>query len=409
MKYVNPIDRFYGRGYPCPVTIARDVTSHVRNLCQAFPVVTITGPRQSGKTTLCREMFPHKPYVSLESLDRRSYASDDPRAFLHEYRDGAVIDEVQRVPELLSYLQGEVDKRPELGRFVLTGSANLALLESVSQSLAGRTGLVTLLPCTLRELERFGGGRLSLWERVWRGGFPAIPDREIEPVDWFETYVSTYVERDVRRITNVTDLSAFQTFLGLVAGRTGQLLNLSHLGGETGVTHNTARAWLSVLEAGYVAFRLRPFHANIRKRLVKSPKTYFYDTGLACFLLGIRSADQLSRHPLRGAVFENWVIVEVLKTAFNGGRRPMLSFFRDHQGHEVDLLVERGDCLAAVEIKSGETIATDFFSDLVWLGQQDLGSNRAPIETMLVYGGDERQERTRASVIPWFGVGDVEW
>lgn len=391
------------------MTIARDVALHVRSLCQAFPVVTITGPRQSGKTTLCRELFPDKPYVSLESLDRRTYASDDPRAFLREYRDGAVIDEVQRVPDLLSYLQGEVDARPEVGRFVLTGSANLALLETVSQSLAGRTGLVTLLPCTLRELERFGGDRLSPWERVWRGGFPAIPDRGIDPVDWFQTYVSTYVERDVRRITNVTDLSAFQTFLGLVAGRTGQLLNLSQLGGETGVTHNTARAWLSVLEAGYVAFRLRPFHATIRKRLVRSPKTYFYDTGLACFLLGIRSADQLSKHPLRGAVFENWVIIEVLKTTFNGGRRPTLSFFRDHQGHEVDLLVERGDSLAAVEIKSGETIATDFFSDLVWLAQQDFGSNRPPIEPMLVYGGDERQERTRANVIPWFGVGEVEW
>lgn len=389
--------------------IPREIASHVKGLCETFPVVTITGPRQSGKTTLCRYLFPHKPYVSLESLDQRSYASNDPRAFLDEYRDGAVIDEVQRVPELLSYLQGEVDERPDAGRFVLTGSANLALLESVSQSLAGRTGLATLLPCTLRELERFGGNPHSLWEQVWRGGFPAIPDRGIAPLDWFEAYVSTYVERDVRRITNVMDLSAFQTFLGLIAGRAGQLLNLSQLGGEAGVTHNTARAWLSVLEAGYIVFRLQPFHANIRKRLVKAPKTYFYDTGLACFLIGIRSADQLEKHPLRGALFENYVICEVLKTTLNNGRRPRLSFYRDHQGHEVDLLVERGDTLTAVEIKSGRTIASDFFSGLDWLSQQNLGPNRPPLAPLLIYGGNEKQERTKATVIPWLGVGDVDW
>ena len=386
--------------------IRRDAAEHVRALSESFPVVTITGPRQSGKTTLCRGLFPDKSYVSLESLDQRAYASNDPRAFLAEYRDGAVIDEVQRVPDLLSYLQTEVDERPQTGRFILTGSANLALLESVSQSLAGRTGLVTLLPCTRREIERFQVDPPSLWEQVWRGGFPAIPDRGIAPTDWFETYASTYVERDVRQITNVTDLTAFQTFLGLVAGRTGQLLNLSQVGGETGVTHNTARSWFSVLEAGYVAFRLQPFHANLGKRLVKTPKTYFYDTGLACFLIGIRTAGQLEKHPLRGALFENYIVCEILKSILNKGHRPRLSFYRDHHGHEVDLLVERGDSIAAVEIKSGRTIAGDFFSNLNWLGAQDLGLESRAV---LVYGGGESHRRTMANVIAWSGVEKFDW
>jgi hypothetical protein len=310
---------------------------------------------------------------------------------------------------LLSYLQEDVDARPTSGRFILTGSANPALLESVSQSLTGRTGLVTLLPCSRPEYERFPGPPPSLWDQVWRGGFPAIPDRGIPPADWFDTYVGTYLERDVRQITNVTDLSAFQTFLGLLAGRVGQLLNLSQVGADAGVTHNTARAWLSVLEASYVAFRLQPFHANIRKRLVRAPKTYFYDTGLACFLLGIRAPDQLATHPLRGWLFENYIVCEVLKATLNGGRRPRMSFFRDHQGHEVDLLIEGGDSLAAVEIKSGQTISSEYFDDLAWLARQDLGSQPLPLTAFLVYGGEERQPRTQATVLPWVAVHEAHW
>ena len=391
------------------MTIHRDIGPHVLALARAFPLVTITGPRQAGKTTLCRQLFPDKPYVSLEALDQRAFASTDPRGFLASYAGGAVIDEVQRAPDLLSYLQVEVDARPAPGRFVLTGSANLLLLESVSQSLAGRTGLVTLLPCSRPEYERFPGGAPSLWPQVWGGGFPAIPDRHLAPVDWFDTYVATYLERDVRHITNVVDLSAFQTFLGLLAGRVGQLLNLSQVGADSGVTHNTARAWLSVLEASYVAFRLQPFHANLRKRLVKAPKTYFYDTGLACYLLGIRTPSQLETHPLRGAIFENYVVCEVLKAGLNAGRRPRMSFFRDHQGHEVDLLVERGDSVAAVEIKSGQTISSDYFDDLAWLARQDLGPGRLPLTPVLVYAGQERQSRTQAAVLPWFAVHESPW
>jgi hypothetical protein len=391
------------------VPIPRDVAPHLLALCRSFPVVTITGPRQSGKTTLCRQLFPEKAYVSLEALDQRAFAATDPRGFLGGYPEGAVIDEVQRVPDLLSYLQVEVDERPAAGRFILTGSANLALLQSVSQSLAGRTGLVTLLPCSRPEYERFPGAPSSPWEQVWRGGFPAVPDRAIAPPDWFETYVATYVERDVRQITNVVDLSAFQTFLGLIAGRVGQLLNLSQLGADSGVRHNTARAWLSVLEASYVAFRLHPFHANVRKRLVRAPKTYFYDPGLACYLLGIRSPGQLETHPLRGALFENYVVCEILKATLNAGRRPRLSFYRDHQGHEVDLLVERGDSGAAVEVKSGQTITDEFFAGLEWLAAQDLGPDRPRLEAFLVYAGPERQRRRQGEVLPWSGLHGVEW
>lgn len=390
------------------MSIARDLAAHVLGLSRAFPTVTITGPRQSGKTTLCRQLFAEKTYVSLEAIDQRTYATKDPRGFLDALRAGAVIDEVQRAPGLLSYLQVEVDARPDLGRFVLTGSANLALLETVSQSLAGRTGIATLLPCSRPEYERFPGDSPGVWEQVWRGGFPAIPDRAIDPGVWFDSYVATYVERDVRQLTNVTDLSAFQTFLGLCAGRVGQLLNLSQLGADAGVTHNTARAWLSVLEASYVAFRLQPFHANVRKRLVRAPKPYFYDTGLACFLLGIRTPGQLETHPLRGALFENYVICEVMKAALNAGGRPRLSFFRDYQGREVDLIVDRGDSMAAVEIKSGLTIPDDAFNALSWLQAQDLGPVRSPLSPVLVYAGHERQRRTQAEVIPWFAAHEIE-
>lgn len=409
VKIVNRIDKFHIQLHPLLVTVHRDIARRVRDLCRSYPVVTITGPRQSGKTTLCRQLFPDKAYVSLEALDQRAFATNDPRGFLSAYSGGAVIDEVQRAPDLLSYLQVEVDERRKAGRFVLTGSANLALLESVSQSLAGRTGLVTLLPCSRPEYERFPGRPPGLWEQIWRGGFPAIPDRAIPPVDWFQTYVATYVERDVRQITNVLDLSAFQSFLGLMAGRTGQLLNLSQLGADAGVTHNTARAWLSVLEASYVAFRLPPFHANIRKRLVRAPKTYFYDTGLACFLLGIRTAEHLETHPLRGALFENYVVCEVLKAIFNAGRRLRLAFYRDHQGHEVDLLVERGNTTAAVEIKSAQTITDEFFADLSWLSDQEFGASVPRFTPFLVYGGRQRQRRTTATILPWSSVHEVDW
>jgi predicted AAA+ superfamily ATPase len=391
--------------------IRRVLETRLRAMARKFPVVTVTGPRQSGKTTLCRSVFPEKPYVSLEAPDVRTYASEDPRGFLAERRDGAVLDEIHRAPELLSYLQTMVDERPERGRFVLTGSANFALLHSLGQSLAGRTAMLELLPLSLEEVRRFpGDGPQEPWGALWRGSFPAIYDRDLEPGDWYPSYVATYLERDVRSILNVGDLNAFQTFVRLSAGRVAQLVNLASLGADAGVTHGTARSWLSVLEAGYVAWRLPPFHANVSKRLIKTPKLHFLDVGLACYLLGIRSADQLADHPLRGAIFETWVASEVLKARVHRGLAPSLSFFRDRSGTEVDLVVELGRSLLAVETKSGQTIASDFFA-----GLHAFASLVAParpqrsVRSFVVYAGGESQRRTAATVVPWSELDRCRW
>jgi len=384
--------------------------TRVVHLARRYPVVTVTGPRQSGKTTLCRAAFPKHNYVSLEAPDVRERARVDPRGLLGELRGGAVIDEVQRVPELLSYLQVEVDARPTPGRFVLTGSANLALLQSVSQSLAGRTAIVNLLPCGHEEVCRFPRHPDDLDELIRAGGYPALYDRGIEPWDWYSDYLTTYVERDVRQVLNVGDLALFQTFLRLSAGRTGQLLNLSQLGSDCGLSHHTARSWLSVLEASFVAFRLQPFFANLGKRLTKTPKLYFYDTGLACALLGIREPGQLRTHPLRGALFENWVVTEVLKARAHRGTSGGMYFLRDSRGTEVDLLVEAGTRLVAVEVKSGATVPADFLQAFERLaGVLAVARAGRSLEQVLVYGGDTGQRRSVARVLAWHEVSGAAW
>lgn len=389
--------------------ILRLLERRLKQTAKHFPIVTVTGPRQSGKTTLCRHAFPDKPYVSLEMPDVREYALDDPRGFLSQYKKGAVFDEVQRAPDLLSYLQLDVDERPQPGRFVLTGSANFALLESVSQSLAGRTALLTLLPCNREEVCRFDSAPGDLWEAIWTGSYPAIYDRRVPPDDWFGSYVGTYVERDVRRILNVSDLAAFQTFLRLCAGRTGQLLNLSQLGADTGITHNTARAWLSVLEASYIVFRLPPHHANWTKRLVKTPKVHFLDSGLACYLLGIMTAQQLRLHPLRGAIFESWVASEILKARLHRGLSASLSFYRDRKGVEVDVVLERGDATVAVEAKSGQTVAADFFDSLKKVERNRIAAGLPPPLKVVVHGGTTRQQRSDGQILPWSEIPQFDW
>ena len=390
--------------------IDRTLQTKVVQLARHYPIVTITGPRQSGKTTLCRMVFPDKAFVSLEAPDVREYARTDPRGFLSHHAAGAVLDEVQRVPELLSYLQVDVDERPPPGRFVLTGSANLALLDAVSQSLAGRTALVNLLPLGREEVVRFARHPTDVFTALWTGAYPAVYDREVPPEDWFASYVATYVERDVRQVLNVTDLVAFQTFLGLCAGRTGQLLNLSSLGADAGITHNTARAWLSVLEAGFLVFRLPPFHGSLKKRLVKTPKLHFYDSGLLCYLVGIRSPEPLRSHPLRGGIFESWVASEILKARLHRGLPGTLSYYRDRKGEEVDAILERGDALVAVEAKSGETIADDFFAALECFEQALAVPGRArKIEKVLVYGGDWSGVRSGTRVLPWSEVSGFGW
>ena len=378
--------------------IARTAHDTLMRLARGFPVVAVTGPRQSGKTTLARAAFPDKPYLSLEDPDNRLLAETDPRGLLSRFPDGVILDEAQRVPGLFSYLQTSVDANLRPGAYVLTGSQQFGLLSGITQSLAGRVGMVQLLPFSLAELQRAGRLPPDLDELVFRGLYPPLYDRDITPGDWCAGYVSTYVERDVRQLIAVRDLSAFQRFLRMCAARTGQLLNLSSLAADCGITHNTAGAWLSVLEASFIVFLLRPHFRNYNKRLVKTPKLYFCDTGLSCWLLGIREPGQLAFHAQRGALFENLVVTEFLKARLNRGRPPDIYFWRDSRGLEVDLLLEGGEELKPVEIKAGQTIASDFFDSLKkWGALSDSQDKPA----WLVYGGDREMQNGKVMIIPW--------
>ena len=392
--------------------IQRTLEPQVLALAERHPVLTLTGPRQSGKTTLCRTAFPQKAYVSLEPPSEREFAQTDPRGFLAQYPEGAVIDEVQRVPELLSYIQGIVDKRQEPGLFILTGSQHLGLLQAVSQTLAGRTVLLNLLPLGLDELCRFPKPTTKIFPIVWAGGYPRIHDHNLPPEEWLASYSATYVERDVRQLINIGDLLAFQTFLQLCAGRVGQLLNLSSLGADCGITHTTAKSWLSLLEASFIAFRLAPFHRNIGKRLIKTPKLYFYDSGLLCYLLGIRSPEQLERHPLRGAIFESWCVSEILKHHYHRAQRPNWFFYRDRKGHEVDLILNQGERLLAVEIKSGRTPAADYFSGLTRFAEEvvpKVSDIPGAVSNVVVYAGERSQKRSQGQLLSWEDTDTFPW
>ena len=380
--------------------IERDLAPLLRRAARRFPAVTLTGPRQSGKSTLCQGLFPDLPHANLEAPDVRSFAADDPRGFLAQFPEGAIIDEVQRAPDLPSYLQGIIDADPEPGRWILTGSQNLALLQSVSQSLAGRSAVLHLLPLARSEVLRFDRHPHTLEETLLAGGYPRIFDRQLDPSEWLGAYVATYLERDVRSISNIGDLATFQRFVELCAGRTGQLLNYSSLAGDCGVSQPTAKAWLSVLEASFIAFRLLPFHANLRKRLVKMPKLHFHDTGLACWLLGIRTPDQLRTHPLRGALFETWVVSEIVKHRRNRGETGGLSFYRDRHAAEVDLVVETPERLTLVEAKSARTASPGLFDGLRRVSDRITQPSR-PCDGFLVYGGEESLTRSDAKLVPW--------
>ena len=384
--------------------IPRVAADTLKGLAGGYPAVAVTGPRQSGKTSLVRAVFPDLPYVSLEDPDEREHAVDDPRGFLHRFPDGAVLDEVQRTPQLFSYLQGILDGDPTPGRFILTGSQQFGLLAGVTQTLAGRVALVELMPFTLDELTAVQRAPEDINSLLFKGLYPPVYDRDLDPGIWYANYLRTYVERDVRQLVNIQDLAAFQRFVRLCAGRSGQLLNYSALAADVGVTHNTVRSWISVLQASYIVFLLQPYHRNFNKRLVKSPKLYFHDTGLASWLLGIREPEQMATHPLRGALFENWVVTELLKHRFNQGLPSDLYFWRDQAGIEVDVLVERGDGLLPIEIKSGQTVTSDQFKGLrKWLalaGETAAGAR-------LVYGGDTESVRFGVGVIPWRQAGRV--
>jgi len=343
--------------------IERDIAEELRAAAREYPVVTVMGPRQSGKTTLVRTVFPDKPYFLLEYPDVRAAAAADPRGFLGQARGGAILDEIQRLPDLLPYVQGLVDEAGRPGMFILTGSHQPRLHEAISQSLAGRTAMLALWPFSLAELRRYRQDWRA-FELVVKGFFPRLHEEALEPRRFFNGYLQTYVERDVRALINLRDLSQFQRFLVLLAGRVGQVVNFSSLSNDVGVSATTIRSWLSVLKASYVVFELPSFHANVRKRIVKSPKIYFTDVGLAAFLLGIRTEEQAARDPLRGSLYENLVIADVVKGALNRGIRPELYFYRDSHGNEVDLLIREGRRLVPVEIKSAATFSTDFLKGL---------------------------------------------
>ncbi len=378
--------------------IKRTAYASIIEMLKGFPVATITGPRQSGKTTLARAVMPDRPYFSLEDPDVRMFAQSDPRSFLERFPDGGIIDEIQRVPQLLSYIQTIVDRDCRTGLFILTGSQQFGLISDVTQTLAGRTAFLELLPFAIDELENAGKLPPSVDETILTGFYPPIYDRNVSPAMWLGAYVASYVERDVRQLLKVHELDGFQRFVKLCAGRTGQILNLSSLATDCGITHNTAKAWLSVMQASYLVFLLRPHHANFSKRLIKSPKLYFYDTGLAAWLLGLRKADQVAAHPLRGALFETLVVAEMMKNFMNQGEAASLYFWRDSNGNEVDVIVEAGGKLNPIEIKSGKTLADDFFINLErWCRM----AGRSAGTPMLIYAGNQHLKHKNIIVNSW--------
>lgn len=367
-------------------------------MARKYPVVTLTGPRQSGKSTLLKNTFPDYNYVTVEDPDIRLFASEDPRGFLATYPDKTIIDEIQRVPELFSYIQGHVDNENKEGMYLLAGSHNFLLLQHVGQSLAGRTAILRLLPFSHSEMQTGNVLPDTVDQEIFKGGYPRLYDKDITPGDFYPFYIQTYVERDVRLIKNIGDLSKFIRFIKLCAGRIGQLLNLSSLANECGVAVSTAQAWVSLLEAGYILYLLKPDHNNYAKRLVKSPKLYFYDTGLACSLLDMKDAKQLSTHFLRGGLFENLVINEFIKKAFNTGKEPEITFWRDSTGNEVDLLNIVDGKPNAWEIKSGATFSSDYFKGI---GKWAQLSGTDIEQLHAVYTGDKSMKTSKGDVVAW--------
>ncbi|RMZ50114.1 ATP-binding protein [Flavobacteriaceae bacterium PRS1] len=380
----------------------RIIESKLLEMATKFPVIAITGPRQSGKTTLCKKLFKDYRYVSLENPDNKEFALSDPKGFLEEYNDNVIIDEVQNAPELFSYIQGIVDESKKTGQYILTGSQNFLLLEKISQTLAGRIYIYHLLPFSYSELNvKY---KQVLLTHIFKGGYPRIYDKDIHPSDFFPSYIQTYLERDVRTILNIKDINKFGMFVKICAGRIGQIFNSSNIANELGIDHKTVISWLSILEASFIVYRLQPWHTNFNKRTIKSPKIYFYDTGLACYLLGLKKESELKLHFAKGSLFENYVITEHLKNRLNIGLQLSSYFWRDSSGNEIDLLVEEAKTLKIVEIKSGKTIKTDFFKGL---NKFEKLANNFTVKKLLVYGGNESQKRSHVQILSWKDVKQI--
>jgi predicted AAA+ superfamily ATPase len=370
--------------------IKRDIEKYIKSIAKKYEVITITGPRQSGKTTIAKKIFKNKPYVNLEHPKSRSFAQDDPESFLSQYPDGAILDEIQRVPILLSYIQAIVDEKKVKEMFILTGSQQFNLLDSINQSLAGRTTIISLLPYSLKEINSYYKEPPSYDELIFKGSYPKLYEEDIPVEAFMRDYVKTYVERDVREISELKNLHLFQKFLKLCAGRVGQILNYQNLGDDLGVSHNTIREWISILEASYIIYLLPPFFTNIKKQLIKSPKIYFYDTGLAAYLLDIEKEKHLHSHPLRGNLFENLVVNELIKHRYNNGKKNNLCFYRDGSQKEIDIIYNIGNHYLPIEIKSAETFTKDFLKNLDYFEKTfpDLKYGK-----ILVYAANDEQKR----------------
>jgi len=381
------------------IMIKRILQDKLYALASKFPVVAVLGPRQSGKTTLVRSTFPEKDYQNLEDPETRLFAHSDPRAFLEHHPGGLIIDEAQREPDLFSYLQLMVDEHPIPGQFILTGSQHFLLHEKLSQTLAGRVAILTLLPFSLEELINVVPIEKDYLHYLFMGFYPPIYDKGITPQEWLPNYIQTYVERDVRMLKNITDLNAFTRFLKLCAGRTGQLINYSALATEAGISSNTARSWLSVLEASFIIFFLQPHYKNFNKRLVKMPKLYFYDTGLVVHLLGVQEEQQLEYHYMKGALFENFIISEIAKYEFHRGKRPEIFFWRDKSGREIDCIVDRAGNLFALEIKVSKSINQEFFKNIRYWS--NLPGNK-PAGMYVIYAGSQIQAWSDIRIVPWW-------
>ncbi|WP_295672540.1 ATP-binding protein [uncultured Mucilaginibacter sp.] len=383
--------------------IARQIAPIVKAQQSKFPVLAVTGPRQSGKTTLLKALFSDYRYVSLENPDTRSFALEDPIGFLNTYDQKIIFDEVQRAPALFSYIQGRVDESGQMGQFILSGSQNFHLLNSITQTLAGRVALFKLLPLDFTELKSQGLLEDSYTKASIKGFYPAIFDRDIDPVVFYSNYIQTYIEKDVTELMNIRDLKVFRTFLGLCAGRAGQLLNYSALANECDISHNTAKAWLSILESSYIIFLLQPYHQNFNKRLVKSPKLYFYDTGLLNYLLGIRTAGELEENRLKGQVFENMILAEYQKKNHHLYLHQDYYFWQDSNAHEVDLLMKKSNGFSIFEIKATQTISSSLFKEM---DRFEEIAAPAKVNKTLIYGGAENEKRTKYDVLSWKNVSD---
>jgi predicted AAA+ superfamily ATPase len=369
--------------------ITRIANEKLVQLANTFKAVAVTGARQTGKTTLVKEVFKNKPYLSLENPDTRNFALEDPRGFLASYPNGAILDEVQRAPEIFSYLQEILDNSKEKGLFILSGSNNFLLQQNISQTLAGRVAYINLLPFSIAELKKENLLPIDDDDLMLKGFYPPIYDQSIPPLDWCPNYIRTYIEKDVRQIKNITDLIIFERFLKLLAGRSGQELNNSALAVETGVDVKTIQSWIGILESSFIIFLLKPHYKNFNKTIVKRPKVYFYDTALVCYLIGIQNVNQLHTHPLRGAIFEGMVVTELLKKRTNAGSAINLSYWRDKTGQEIDIIIDNGEELIPVEIKSGKTFNAIFFKNIDYWCRLSGQKN-----SFVLYGGEQQQSRS---------------